>query len=38
MSCAVIAVGASGLTIEMHYNPAEALIDVQQAITPDELK
>jgi len=22
----------------MHYNPAEALVDAQQAITPDELK
>jgi 3-deoxy-7-phosphoheptulonate synthase len=38
MSCAAIAAGASGLMIEMHYNPAEALVDAQQAITPDELK
>jgi 3-deoxy-7-phosphoheptulonate synthase len=37
MSCAAIAAGASGLMIEMHYNPAEALVDAQQAITPDEL-
>ena len=38
MSCAAIAAGASGLMIEMHYNPAEALVDAQQAVTPDELK
>ena len=38
MCCAAIAAGASGLMIEMHYNPAEALVDAQQAITPDELK
>ena len=38
MSCAAIAAGASGLMIEMHFNPAEALVDAQQAITPDELK
>ncbi len=38
MSCAAIAAGASGLMIEVHYNPAEALVDAQQAITPDELE
>jgi len=38
MSCAAIAAGASGLMIEMHYNPAEALVDGPQAITPQELK
>jgi len=38
MSCAAIAAGASGLVIEVHYNPAEALVDGQQMITPDELK
>ena len=38
MSCAAIAAGASGLMIEVHYNPAEALVDGQQAIIPDELK
>ncbi|UCC90238.1 MAG: 3-deoxy-7-phosphoheptulonate synthase, partial [Dehalococcoidia bacterium] len=27
MSCAAIAAGASGLMIEVHYNPAEALVD-----------
>ncbi|MCJ7763770.1 MAG: 3-deoxy-7-phosphoheptulonate synthase [Dehalococcoidales bacterium] len=37
MSCAATAVGASGLVIEVHYNPAEALVDAQQMITPDEL-
>jgi len=24
--------------VEVHYNPAEALVDGQQMITPDELK
>lgn len=38
MSCAAIASGASGLMIETHYNPAEALVDGPQMITPDELK
>ncbi|UCG55208.1 MAG: 3-deoxy-7-phosphoheptulonate synthase [Dehalococcoidia bacterium] len=38
MSCAAIAAGASGLTIEVHYNPSEAKVDAQQMITPDELK
>ncbi len=38
MSCAAIAAGASGLMIETHYNPAEALVDGQQMVTPDELK
>lgn len=38
MSTAAIAAGASGLAIEVHYNPAEAWVDAQQAITPDELK
>ena len=38
MSCAAIAAGASGLMIETHCNPAEALVDGQQMITPDELK
>jgi len=38
MSCAAIAAGASGLMIEVHHNPAEALVDAQQQITPDELK
>jgi len=38
LSCAGIAVGASGLIVEVHYNPVEALVDGQQMITPDELK
>jgi 3-deoxy-7-phosphoheptulonate synthase len=38
MSCAAIAAGAVGLMIESHYNPAEALVDGPQMITPDELK
>jgi len=38
MSCAAIAAGASGLMIETHYDPTEALVDGQQMITPDELK
>lgn len=38
MSCAAIAAGANGLMVEVHYNPAEALVDGQQAITPDELE
>lgn len=37
MSCAAIAAGACGVMIEVHYNPTEALVDGQQAITPDEL-
>jgi 3-deoxy-7-phosphoheptulonate synthase len=38
LSCAAIAAGACALMIEVHYNPSEALVDAQQAITPDELK
>ncbi|MFC1980992.1 N-acetylneuraminate synthase family protein [Chloroflexota bacterium] len=38
MSCASVAAGASGLMIETHYDPAEALVDGQQMITPDGLK
>ncbi|MFH0942226.1 MAG: 3-deoxy-7-phosphoheptulonate synthase [Chloroflexota bacterium] len=38
MSCAAIAAGASGLMIETHHNPAEALVDGPQSVTPDELK
>jgi 3-deoxy-7-phosphoheptulonate synthase len=38
MSCAAIAAGASGLMIETHYNPAEALVDGQQMVDLDELK
>jgi 3-deoxy-7-phosphoheptulonate synthase len=38
MSCAAVAAGADGLMIESHYNPAEALVDGPQMVTPDELK
>jgi 3-deoxy-7-phosphoheptulonate synthase len=38
MSCAAIASGAAALMIEVHYNPAEAFVDGQQAVTPEELK
>ena len=38
MSCAAIASGACALMIEVHYNPAEALVDGAQMITPEELK
>jgi 3-deoxy-7-phosphoheptulonate synthase len=38
MSCAAIAAGASGLMIEVHYDPSEALVDSKQMITPGELK
>ena len=38
MSCAAIAAGASGLMIETHYNPQEAMVDGSQMITPEELK
>ncbi|MDD5288302.1 MAG: 3-deoxy-7-phosphoheptulonate synthase [Dehalococcoidales bacterium] len=38
LSCASVAAGACGLIIEVHYNPAEALVDGPQQITPDEFK
>jgi 3-deoxy-7-phosphoheptulonate synthase len=38
MSCAAVAAGAHGLMIETHYDPAEAMVDGIQMITPDELK
>jgi 3-deoxy-7-phosphoheptulonate synthase len=38
MSCAATAAGANGLMIEVHDNPAEAMVDGSQAITPCELK
>jgi 3-deoxy-7-phosphoheptulonate synthase len=38
MSCAAVAAGASGLMIEVHHNPREAMVDGSQAITPGELK
>ena len=38
MSCSAMAAGASGLAIEVHYNPADSWVDAAQAITADELK
>ncbi len=38
LSCAGVAVGACGLIVEVHDNPAEALVDGPQQITPDEFK
>jgi len=38
MGCAAIAAGASGLMLEVHYNPEEAIVDGDQTITPGELK
>lgn len=35
LSKAAVAVGADGLIIEVHNNPAKALCDGQQSITPD---
>jgi 3-deoxy-7-phosphoheptulonate synthase len=34
MSLAAVAAGADGLIVEVHYNPAEALCDADQALTP----
>jgi 3-deoxy-7-phosphoheptulonate synthase len=36
MSKAAVAAGADGLIIEVHDNPAEALCDADQALTPDQ--
>jgi len=36
MSLAALASGADGLTVEVHHNPAEALSDKDQALTPKE--
>jgi len=36
LSRASIAVGADGIMVEVHHNPAEALSDGPQAITPDD--
>jgi 3-deoxy-7-phosphoheptulonate synthase len=38
MCCAAIAAGADGLMVEVHYNPAEAIVDGKQTITPAELQ
>jgi 3-deoxy-7-phosphoheptulonate synthase len=34
MSLAAVAAGADGLIVEVHYKPAEALCDADQALTP----
>jgi len=36
MSAAAVAAGADGLIIEVHCNPAEALSDKDQALTPEQ--
>jgi len=36
MSLAAVAGGADGLMIEVHYNPAEALSDKDQALRPEQ--
>ena len=36
LSMAAIACGADGLMIEVHNNPAKALSDGAQALTPDQ--
>lgn len=36
LSVAAAAVGADGLIIEVHNNPAKALCDGAQSITPDQ--
>ena len=38
MSLAAVAAGADGIIVEVHYNPAEALCDADQALTPDLFK
>jgi 3-deoxy-7-phosphoheptulonate synthase len=38
MSMAAVAAGADGLIVEVHYNPAKALCDADQALTPDLFK
>jgi 3-deoxy-7-phosphoheptulonate synthase len=34
MSLAAVAAGADGMIVEVHYKPAEALCDADQALTP----
>ncbi len=38
MSLAAVPAGADGLLIEVHHNPAEALCDADQALTPDRFE
>jgi 3-deoxy-7-phosphoheptulonate synthase len=35
MSLAAMAAGADGIIVEVHHNPAEALSDKDQAMTPE---
>jgi 3-deoxy-D-arabino-heptulosonate 7-phosphate (DAHP) synthase len=35
MSMGALAVGAAGIMVEVHCNPAEALCDAKQALTMD---
>ena len=37
MSLAAVPAGADGLLIEVHHNPAEALCDADQALTPERV-
>ena len=36
MSLAAVAAGADGMMVEVHFNPAEALCDAEQALTPQK--
>ena len=36
MCLAAVAGGANGLMVEVHHNPAEALSDKDQALTPEQ--
>ena len=38
MSLAAVASGADGLIVEVHRNPAEALSDKEQALSPAQFK
>ena len=38
MSLAAVAAGADGLILEMHPNPAKALSDGPQSLTPENYK
>jgi 3-deoxy-7-phosphoheptulonate synthase len=35
MSLAAVAAGADGIIVEVHYDPAKALCDADQALTPN---
>ena len=38
MALAAVAAGADGLMIEVHNNPAKALCDGAQSLTPEQFK